>query len=107
MAQAGKDTVLWSFNRVKKSHECYLSTEGIKTCYCYTIKPREERVVSISVLGIASPSLTYPLKVASAFMHERFGEGRESEPLVVATEHDVFSIDSTPRRAARTVKRRP
>eukprot|EP00898_Chlorokybus_atmophyticus_P008096 jgi/Chlat1/8288/Chrsp78S07705 len=72
VASVGNDTVVWNFTRVKdRSHECYIGTEGLKTCYCYRLIPKSEQVV------------------ASEFMHDRHSSG--DGQLVVATPHDVYS----------------
>ncbi|CAA6662278.1 unnamed protein product [Spirodela intermedia] len=55
VATVGKFSVVWNFQRVKDGHhECYRLQEGLKSCYCYKIVPRDESIVD------------------SRFMHENF-----------------------------------
>jgi hypothetical protein len=83
VATVGKFSVIWNFEQVKKSnHECYLHQEGLKSCYCYKIIPKEESIVD------------------SRFMHDKFAVSDSPEaPLVVATPMKVssFSISSSRR----------
>ncbi|KAI4339845.1 hypothetical protein MLD38_024740 [Melastoma candidum] len=83
VATVGKFSVVWNFQQVKNgAHECYLNQEGLKSCYCYKIVPKEESIV------------------ASRFMHEKFTVTDSPEaPLVIATPLKVssFSISSRPR----------
>ncbi|PKA49428.1 Protein CYPRO4 [Apostasia shenzhenica] len=80
VATVGKFSVIWNFLQVKNSnHECYRHQEGLKSCYCYRIVPKDESIVD------------------SRFMHEKFaGSGSPEAPLVVATPMKVssFSISS-------------
>lgn len=69
VASVGKFTVIWNFRRVKESnHECYRATQGLKSCYCYRIIPKEESVVD------------------SKFMHDSTFSG---SPILVATPKKV------------------
>ncbi|KAI0518771.1 hypothetical protein KFK09_006207 [Dendrobium nobile] len=83
VATVGKFSVIWNFLQVKKSnHECYRNQEGLKSCYCYRIVPRDESIVD------------------SRFMHEKFaGTDSPDAPLVVATPMKVssFSISNARR----------
>lgn len=76
----GKYSVVWNFLQVKNSHhECYQNQEGLKSCYCYKVIPKNESIV------------------ASRFMHEKYDVSDCPEaPLVVATPMKVasFSISS-------------
>eukprot|EP00252_Welwitschia_mirabilis_P018733 TRINITY_DN4180_c0_g1_i1.p1 TRINITY_DN4180_c0_g1~~TRINITY_DN4180_c0_g1_i1.p1 ORF type:complete len:608 (+),score=130.48 TRINITY_DN4180_c0_g1_i1:196-2019(+) len=76
VASVGNFTVIWNFNQVKNSnHECYKFQEGLKTCYCYKILPKEESVIE------------------SKFMHEKFSLMNSPEaPVVVATPKKVSSF---------------
>ncbi|GLJ47128.1 hypothetical protein SUGI_0995070 [Cryptomeria japonica] len=80
VASVGNFTVIWNFRQVKNSnHECYKSQEGLKSCYCYNIVPKDDSVVD------------------SRFMHEKYAVTDNPEaPLVVATPKKVssFSIAS-------------
>ncbi|KAG6466728.1 protein CYPRO4-like [Zingiber officinale] len=84
VATVGKFGVVWNFQQVKDSnHECYKNQQGLKTCYCYKIVPKEESIVD------------------SRFMHEKFAISNSPEaPLVVATPMKVssFSISARSRR---------
>lgn len=81
VATAGKVSVIWSFGRVKDSgggHECYKNAEGLKSCYCYKVVPREDSVVD------------------SKFMHDNFtinADSLDEAPLVVATPNNVSSFN--------------
>lgn len=81
VATAGKFSVIWNFRRVKESgagHECYKNAEGLKSCYCYKIVPREDSVVD------------------SKFMHDNFtvtSASPDEAPLVVATPNNVSSFN--------------
>ncbi|XP_020699551.1 protein CYPRO4 [Dendrobium catenatum] len=83
VATVGKFSVIWNFLQVKKSnHECYRNQEGLKSCYCYRIVPKDESIVD------------------SRFMHEKFaGTDSPDAPLVVATPMKVssFSISNARR----------
>ncbi|XP_020587941.1 protein CYPRO4-like [Phalaenopsis equestris] len=76
VATVGKFSVIWNFLQVKKSgHECYRNQEGLKSCYCYRIVPKDESIVD------------------SRFMHEKFaGTDSPDAPLVVATPMKVSSF---------------
>ncbi|KAI5059577.1 hypothetical protein GOP47_0026179 [Adiantum capillus-veneris] len=80
VATAGKFSVIWNFGRVKESgdgHDCYKNAEGLKSCYCYKVVPREDSVVD------------------SKFMHDKFtanAEFPDEAPLVVATPKNVSSF---------------
>ncbi|XP_052142777.1 protein CYPRO4-like [Oryza glaberrima] len=80
VATVGKYSVVWNFLQVKNSHhECYQCQEGLKSCYCYKVIPKDESIV------------------ASRFMHEKYAVSDTPEaPLVVATPMKVtsFSISS-------------
>jgi hypothetical protein len=80
VATVGKYSVVWNFLQVKNSHhECYQYQEGLKSCYCYKVIPKDESIV------------------ASRFMHDRYSVSDSPEaPLVVATPMKVtsFSISS-------------
>lgn len=82
VATVGKFSVIWNFEQVKKSnHECYLNQEGLKSCYCYKIIPKEESIVD------------------SRFMHDKFAISESPEaPLVVATPAKVSSFSISNRR---------
>ncbi|KAI3440343.1 hypothetical protein J3R85_003671 [Psidium guajava] len=80
VATVGKFSVIWNFQQVKNgSHECYRNQEGLKSCYCYKIVPKDESIVD------------------SCFMHDKFAVTDSPEaPLVIATPLKVssFSISS-------------
>lgn len=80
VATVGKFSIIWNFQQVKNSaHECYRNQEGLKSCYCYKIVPKDESIVD------------------SRFMHEKFAVSNSPEaPLVVATPMKIssFSISS-------------
>ncbi|PAN04331.1 hypothetical protein PAHAL_1G058900 [Panicum hallii] len=80
VATVGKYSVVWNFLQVKNSHhECYQYQEGLKSCYCYKVIPKDESIV------------------ASRFMHDKYAISDSPEaPLVVATPMKVtsFSISS-------------
>ncbi|WVZ77647.1 hypothetical protein U9M48_025492 [Paspalum notatum var. saurae] len=80
VATVGKYSVVWNFLQVKNSHhECYQFQEGLKSCYCYKVIPKDESIV------------------ASRFMHDKYAVSESPEaPLVVATPMKVtsFSISS-------------
>ncbi|KAH0465650.1 hypothetical protein IEQ34_005753 [Dendrobium chrysotoxum] len=82
VATVGKFSVVWNFLQVKKSnHECYRNQEGLKSCYCYRIVPKDESIVD------------------SRFMHEKFaGTDSPDAPLVVATPMKVSSFSISGRR---------
>ncbi|KAJ4748030.1 hypothetical protein LUZ62_082435 [Rhynchospora pubera] len=82
VATVGKFSIIWNFEQVKKSnHECYLNQEGLKSCYCYKIIPKEESIVD------------------SRFMHDKFAVTDSPEaPLVVATPMKVSSFSISSRR---------
>ncbi|CAA6672220.1 unnamed protein product [Spirodela intermedia] len=82
VATVGKFSVIWNFQQVKDSHhECYRNQEGLKSCYCYKIVPKEESIVE------------------SRFMHEKFAVSDSPEaPLVVATPMKVSSFSISSRR---------
>ncbi|KAJ0985057.1 hypothetical protein J5N97_003413 [Dioscorea zingiberensis] len=41
VATVGKFSIIWNFQQVKNSrHECYLNQEGLKSCYCYKMRPQ-------------------------------------------------------------------
>lgn len=73
----GSYSVIWSFRRVKQTeHECYRTSTGLKTCYCYKIVPKDESIID------------------SRFMHDNYASSRSPEaPLVVATPHQVSSFN--------------
>ncbi|KAI4366427.1 hypothetical protein MLD38_022308 [Melastoma candidum] len=82
VATVGKFSVIWNFQQVKNgAHECYPNQEGLKSCYCYKIVPKEESIV------------------ASRFMHEKFAVTDSPEaPLVIATPLKVSSFSISSRR---------
>ncbi|XP_010929218.1 protein CYPRO4 [Elaeis guineensis] len=82
VASVGKFSVIWNFQQVKNSnHECYQNQEGLKSCYCYKIVPKDESIVD------------------SRFMHEKFALSDSPEaPLVVATPMKVSSFSISNRR---------
>ncbi|XP_078434081.1 protein CYPRO4-like [Wolffia australiana] len=82
VATVGKFSVIWNFQKVKDSrHDCYRGQEGLKSCYCYKIVPKEESIVE------------------SRFMHDKFAITDSPEaPLVVATPMKVSSFSITSRR---------
>lgn len=72
----GKFTVVWNFRRVKDStHECYRYMQGLKSCYCYRVIPKEESIVD------------------SKFMHDNYSSNSPNAPLVVATPLNVSSFN--------------
>ncbi|XP_047340826.1 protein CYPRO4 [Impatiens glandulifera] len=76
VATVGKFSVIWDFQQVKNSdHECYKNQQGLKSCYCYKIVPKDESIVE------------------SRFMHDKYAVGDSPEaPLVVATPMKVTSF---------------
>ncbi|XP_010270005.1 PREDICTED: protein CYPRO4 [Nelumbo nucifera] len=82
VATVGKFSVIWNFLQVKDStHECYRNQEGLKSCYCYKVVPKDESIVD------------------SRFMHDRFAVTESPEaPLVVATPMKVSSFSISSRR---------
>ncbi|KAK4786631.1 hypothetical protein SAY86_010464 [Trapa natans] len=80
VATVGKFSVIWNFQQVKNgTHVCYRHQQGLKSCYCYKIVPKEESIVE------------------SRFMHDKFAVTESPEaPLVIATPLKVssFSISS-------------
>ncbi|CAL9751575.1 unnamed protein product [Musa acuminata subsp. burmannicoides] len=82
VATVGKFSVIWNFQQVKISnHECYKNQEGLKSCYCYKVVPKDESIVD------------------SRFMHEKFAVSESPEaPLVVATPMKVSSFSISSRR---------
>ncbi|RRT55499.1 hypothetical protein B296_00018045 [Ensete ventricosum] len=79
VAAYGKFSVIWNFQQVKNSnHECYKNQEGLKSCYCYKIVPKDESIVD------------------NRFMHEKFAVNDSPEaPLVVATPTKVSSFSTS------------
>eukprot|EP00249_Psilotum_nudum_P020449 c27709_g1_i1 orf=144-1970(-) len=76
VASVGNFTVIWNFRRVKDSnHACYQHTQGLKSCYCYKIVPKEESIVD------------------SKFMHDNYTSSSPEAPLVVATPKNVSSFN--------------
>ncbi|KAM1134007.1 hypothetical protein ACFX19_043892 [Malus domestica] len=84
VATVGKFSVVWNFQQVKDGlHECYRNQQGLKSCYCYKIVPKDDSIVD------------------SRFMHDKFAVTDSPEaPLVIATPLKVssFSISSTSRQ---------
>ncbi|CAL1410784.1 unnamed protein product [Linum trigynum] len=82
VATVGKFSVVWNFQQVKNSsHECYLNQEGLKSCYCYKIVPKNDSIVE------------------SRFMHDKFAVSDSPEaPLVIATNLKVSSFSVSSRR---------
>lgn len=76
VATVGKFSVIWDFQQVKNSaHDCYKNQQGLKSCYCYKIVPKDESIVE------------------SRFMHDKFAVSDSPEaPLVVATPMKVTSF---------------
>eukprot|EP00897_Mesotaenium_endlicherianum_P009255 jgi/Mesen1/8358/ME000463S07795 len=77
VASVGQYSVVWNFRRVKQTdHDCYRYSEGLKSCYCYKIVPRDESIID------------------SQFMHDNHtGIGSPEAPLVVATPHRISSFN--------------
>ncbi|XP_068643211.1 protein CYPRO4-like [Aristolochia californica] len=82
VASVGKFSIIWNFQQVKNSnHGCYQNREGLKSCYCYKIVPKDESIVD------------------SRFMHDKFAVSDSPEaPLVVATPMKVSSFSISGRR---------
>ncbi|KAL8554508.1 hypothetical protein ACS0TY_002623 [Phlomoides rotata] len=82
VATVGKFSVIWNFQQVKNSaHQCYQNQQGLKSCYCYRIVPRDESIVE------------------SRFMHDKFADANSPEaPLVVATPMKVTSYSISGKR---------
>lgn len=82
VATVGKFSIIWNFMQVKNSgHECYRNQQGLKSCYCYKIVPKDESIVD------------------SRFMHDKFAVSDSPEaPLVVATPMKVSSFSISSRR---------
>ncbi|CAN4112219.1 unnamed protein product [Withania somnifera] len=76
VAAVGKFSVIWNFQQVKDSaHCCYQNQQGLKSCYCYKMVPKDESIVE------------------SRFMHDKYAVSDSPEaPLVVATPMKVTSI---------------
>lgn len=76
VATVGKFSVVWNFQQVKNSaHHCYQNQQGLKSCYCYKIVPKDESIIE------------------SRFMHDKFALTNSPEaPLVVATPMKVSSF---------------
>ncbi|KAL9682019.1 hypothetical protein QQ045_013812 [Rhodiola kirilowii] len=76
VATVGKFSVVWNFQQVKNSaHECYRNQQGLKSCYCYKIVPKDESIID------------------SRFMNDRFAVRDSPEaPLVVATPMKISSF---------------
>lgn len=76
VAAVGKFSVIWNFQQVKDSaHRCYQNQQGLKSCYCYKIVPKDESIIE------------------SRFMHDKYAVSDSPEaPLVVATPMKVTSI---------------
>uniref|UniRef100_A0A7N0T1F6 Vacuolar import/degradation Vid27 C-terminal domain-containing protein n=1 Tax=Kalanchoe fedtschenkoi TaxID=63787 RepID=A0A7N0T1F6_KALFE len=76
VATVGKFSVVWNFQQVKNSaHECYINQQGLKSCYCYKIVPKDESIID------------------SRFMNDRFAIRDSPEaPLVVATPMKISSF---------------
>lgn len=76
VAAVGKFSVIWNFQQVKDSaHHCYQNQQGLKSCYCYKIVPKDESIIE------------------SRFMHDKYAVSDSPEaPLVVATPMKVTSI---------------
>ncbi|XP_059314055.1 protein CYPRO4 [Lycium ferocissimum] len=76
VAAVGKFSVIWNFQQVKDSaHNCYQNQQGLKSCYCYKIVPKDESIIE------------------SRFMHDKYAVSDSPEaPLVVATPMKVTSI---------------
>lgn len=76
VAAVGKFSVIWNFQQVKDSaHRCYQNQQGLKSCYCYRIVPKDESIIE------------------SRFMHDKYAVSDSPvAPLVVATPMKVTSI---------------
>lgn len=76
VATVGKFSVIWNFQQIRNSaHNCYQNLQGLKSCYCYKIVPKEESIIE------------------SRFMHDKFAFSNSPEaPLVVATPMKVTSF---------------
>ncbi|XP_073140086.1 protein CYPRO4 [Henckelia pumila] len=76
VATVGKFSVIWNFQQVRNSaHICYQNQQGLKSCYCYKIVPKNESIIE------------------SRFMHDKFAFNNSPEaPLVVATPMKVTSV---------------
>ncbi|KAK3248055.1 hypothetical protein CYMTET_42467 [Cymbomonas tetramitiformis] len=76
VASVGGCTVMWNFRQLKQSTAPGTqgpTTMGLRTCMDYILRPlKDEKVVQ------------------SAFMHDNFN--RNGQELVVATEHEIFSL---------------
>lgn len=82
VATVGKFSVVWNFQQVKNSaHHCYQNQQGLKSCYCYKIVPKDESIID------------------SRFMHDKFALTDSPEaPLVVATPLKVSSFSMSGKR---------
>ncbi|XP_074343281.1 protein CYPRO4 [Apium graveolens] len=82
VATVGKFSVVWNFQQVKNSaHHCYQNQQGLKSCYCYKIVPKDESIIE------------------SRFMHDKFALTDSPEaPLVVATPMKVSSFSMSGKR---------
>ncbi|WOH04733.1 hypothetical protein DCAR_0624145 [Daucus carota subsp. sativus] len=82
VATVGKFSVVWNFQQVKNSaHHCYHNQQGLKSCYCYKIVPKDESIIE------------------SRFMHDKFALTNSPEaPLVVATPMKVSSFSMSGKR---------
>nr|AAQ90244.1 DEM2 [Solanum lycopersicum] len=82
VAAVGKFSVIWNFQQVKDSaHRCYQNQQGLKSCYCYKIVPKDESIIE------------------SRFMHDKYAVSDSPEaPLVVATPMKVTSISMSGKR---------
>ncbi|KAH9324652.1 hypothetical protein KI387_004830 [Taxus chinensis] len=80
VASIGNFSIIWNFKQVKNSnHECYRTQEGLRSCYCYKIVPKDESIVD------------------SRFMHDNYAISNSPEaPLVVATPMKVSSFSIGP-----------
>ncbi|XP_073151288.1 protein CYPRO4-like [Henckelia pumila] len=82
VATVGKFSVIWNFQQVKNSaHHCYQNQQGLKSCYCYKIVPKDESIIE------------------SRFMHDKFSFSNSPEaPLVVATPQKITSFSLSGKR---------
>ncbi len=77
VVSVGKHSVIWSLNKVKTAVGESMAFGGLPTNMQYMITEKDEEVVDAS------------------FMHDRFaGAQGAGTPLVVATQHKLFSMAS-------------
>jgi hypothetical protein len=77
VVSVGKHSVIWNLNKVKTAVGESMSFGGLPTNMQYMITDKDEEVVD------------------SSFMHDRFASHQGAgTPLVVATQHKLFSMGS-------------